>query len=79
MVKDFFCFLLGILGIIFLGFWMIMLFGWVIAGYEYKAWNQLHGTNYTQMQWFSGSDFIQKYHYPDRAEANKNEININSN
>ncbi len=53
--------------------------GWVISGFEYNTWNKMHGTNYTHYDWFTGSDFIQKYHYPDRDKTEKKEINVNLN
>ena len=70
---------LGIVVTVFVGFLAILLGGWIIAGFEYKAWNQLHGTNYTQYQWFAGSEFIEKYHYPNRNEATKSEVKLNVN
>ena len=55
--------------------------GWglVISNFEYKTWNKLHSTNYSLYEWWTGSDFIKKYHYPGRDKADKKEININLN
>ena len=72
-------FCLMIIGVIFIGFWALMGCGWVIAGFEYEAWNKLHNTTYTHKQWFAGSDFIKKYHYPNRDETEKKEFNVNVN
>lgn len=69
--------------LIFCGVFVILsiAFGtmWFVSGFEVKAWNKLHNTNYTQLDWFGGSDFIQKYHYPDRENAVKSEIKLNVN
>lgn len=53
-----------------------MIGGWLISGLEYQAWNKLHGTNYTQWDWFTSSGFIKNYHYPDREKALRNEIKL---
>lgn len=78
-VGRFFAWIFAIFICVMAIFWTIMLFGWIIAGFEYQTWNRLHGTNYTQYEWFTGSDFIQKYHYPDRDKTEKKEINVNLN
>ena len=70
-----FCFGLVVMTI----FWSVMGITWTVSGFEYKTWNKLHNTNYTQYDWFSGSDFIKKYHYPNRKDTDKNEINVNLN
>lgn len=71
---------LKVCGFCFIGamtlFSTFLLILWVVAGFEYSTWNRLHGTNYTHYEWFTGSDFIEKYHYPGREEAVKNEIKL---
>ena len=68
-----------ICSIILTAFFTFLFVWWIISGFEYKTWNELHGTKYTRMQWFSGADFIKAYHYPGREETKKNEINLNVN
>lgn len=60
-------------------FWTAMACIWTVSGFEYATWNKLHDTNYTQYEWFTGSDFIKKYHYPNRSETVKHELNLNTN
>ena len=60
---------------------MFICLGWslVISNFEYGTWNKLHGTNYSLYDWWTGSDFIKKYHYPNREKAELKEFNVNLN
>lgn len=78
-MRDVIQFIGLVFGVIFIGFWTIMFCAWIISGFESKTWNELHGTHYTQSQWFGGSEFIKKYHYPGREYNEKKELNVNVN
>lgn len=80
---DFFKMLMVLFLSVFLFVVMIVVFvlgyTWFCAGFESRAWNKLHGTSYSRSDWFGGSEFIEKYHYPNRDEAVKGELNVNQN